>query len=82
MKMDVLKCKTVDGIKKELAVYALAYNLTRLAALGEVLHDGDLAEAILDRLLERGAHFAMRGHSYRTRHLKEEERPTRTATMA
>jgi len=44
-----------------------------LAALGEVLHDGDLAEAILDRLLERGAHFAMRGRSYRTRHLKEEE---------
>ena len=33
MKMDVLKCKTVDGIKKELAVYALAYNLTRLSAL-------------------------------------------------
>lgn len=33
MKMDVLKCKTVDGIGKELAVYALAYNLTRLSAL-------------------------------------------------
>jgi hypothetical protein len=32
-----------------------------------------LAEAILDRLLERGAHFAMRGRSYRTRHLIEEE---------
>ncbi len=27
-----------------------------LAALGSVLHDGDLAEAILDRLLEHGAH--------------------------
>ena len=51
-----------------------------LAALGEVLHDGDLAEAILDRLLERGAHFAMRGRSYRTRHLREEEdRPARPA---
>ena len=46
-----------------------------LAALGAVLHDGDLAEAILDRLLERGAPFAMRGRSYRTRHLKEEDRP-------
>ncbi len=46
-----------------------------LAALGDVLHDGDLAEAILDRLLERGAHFAMRGRSYRTRHLKEEDSP-------
>jgi DNA replication protein DnaC len=42
-----------------------------LAAWGQVLHDGDLAEAILDRLLERGVHFEMRGRSYRTRHLKE-----------
>ena len=42
-----------------------------LAAWGHVLHDGDLAEAIIDRLLERGAHFEMRGRSYRTRHLKE-----------
>jgi DNA replication protein DnaC len=45
-----------------------------LAALGTVLHDGDLAEALLDRLLERGQHFAMRGRSYRTRHLRKEER--------
>ena len=45
-----------------------------LAALGDVLHDGDLA-AILDRLLERGAHFALRGRSYRTRHLSAEESP-------
>ncbi|WP_434480891.1 hypothetical protein [Gemmatimonas sp.] len=36
-----------------------------------MLHDGDLAEAILDRLLERGTPFEMRGRSYRTRHLKE-----------
>lgn len=43
-----------------------------LAALGQVLHDGDLAEAILDRLLERGTHFVLRGRSYRTRHQKEE----------
>ncbi len=48
-----------------------------LAALGDVVHDGDLAEAILDRLLERGAHFALRGRSYRTRHLSEEESPVR-----
>ena len=32
-----------------------------LAALGDVVHDGDLAEAILDRLLERGVHFTLRG---------------------
>ena len=48
-----------------------------LAALGDVVHDGDLAEAILDRLLERGVHFALRGRSYRTRHLSEEETPHR-----
>lgn len=50
-----------------------------LAALGDVLHDGDLAEALLDRLLERGVHFALRGRSYRTRHLSEEETPSRRA---
>ncbi len=27
MKMDVLKCKTVDGVLKELTVYAIVYNL-------------------------------------------------------
>lgn len=46
-----------------------------LAALGQLLHDGDLAEAILDRLLERGTHFVLRGRSYRTRHLKPEANP-------
>lgn len=44
-----------------------------LAALGQVLHDGDLAEAILDRVLERGTHFVLRGRSYRTRNQKREE---------
>lgn len=44
-----------------------------LAALGQLLHDGDLAEAILDRVLERGTHFVLRGPSYRTRHLKPEK---------
>jgi DNA replication protein DnaC len=46
-----------------------------LAALGQVLHDADLAEAILDRLLERGTHYVLRGRSYRTRHQKEEINP-------
>jgi DNA replication protein DnaC len=45
-----------------------------LAALGEMLHDGDLAEAILDRVLERGTHFILRGSSYRTRHLKPQDK--------
>jgi hypothetical protein len=31
MQMRVLKCKTVDGVKKELLAFALAYNLVRLA---------------------------------------------------
>ncbi len=49
-----------------------------LAAFGQVLHDGDLAEAILDRVLERGTHFVLRGRSYRTRHLKTKEEPPET----
>ncbi len=30
MRLDVLKCKTVDGVLKELIVFALVYNLVRL----------------------------------------------------
>ena len=51
-------------------------------AWGVVLHDPDLAEAILDRVLERGRHLELRGRSYRTRHLKEEDSPTRRAKTA
>ena len=36
---------------------------------GRVLHDADLAEAILDRVLERGRVLHFKGPSYRTRHL-------------
>ena len=40
MKMDVCKCKTVEGVLKEMTVYAIVYNLVRLvmteAAGGEV----------------------------------------------
>ena len=36
---------------------------------GRVLHDPDLAEAILDRVLERGRVVSFKGPSYRTRHL-------------
>jgi hypothetical protein len=45
-----------------------------LAAWGHVLHDPDLAEAILDRVLERGRHIELRGPSYRTRHLQKKEK--------
>lgn len=41
-----------------------------LGAWGRVLHDPDLAEAILDRVLERGRHLELRGPSYRTRNVK------------
>lgn len=30
MKMDVLRCKTVEGVLKELTVYAIVYNLVRM----------------------------------------------------
>jgi DNA replication protein DnaC len=40
---------------------------------GQILHDPDLAEAITDRVLERGRFLQLRGASYRTRHLKEME---------
>ena len=33
MKMDVLKCKTVAGVLKELTVYAIVYNLVRVVML-------------------------------------------------
>jgi len=33
MKLDVLKCKTVEGILKELTVYAIVYNLVRIVML-------------------------------------------------
>lgn len=33
MKMDVLKCKTVEGVMKELAVFTLVYNLVRMVML-------------------------------------------------
>ncbi len=41
---------------------------------GHVLHDPDLAEAITDRVLERGRVIQLRGQSYRTRHLKDTEK--------
>lgn len=40
-----------------------------LSAWGRVLHDDDLAQAILDRVLERGRLLRLDGPSMRTRHL-------------
>ena len=33
LRMDVLRCKTVEGVRKELAMYALVYNLVRQVML-------------------------------------------------
>jgi DNA replication protein DnaC len=41
----------------------------RLADWGRVLHDEDLAEAIVDRILERGRLLSLDGPSLRTKHL-------------
>ena len=41
--------------------------------LGKVLHDEDMAAAILDRVLERGRFIHLDGPSGRTRHLNLEE---------
>jgi hypothetical protein len=37
MKMNVLKCQSLEGVLKELAVYLLVYNLVRLAMLNAAL---------------------------------------------
>jgi DNA replication protein DnaC len=44
-----------------------------LSEWGKVLHDEDLATAILDRVLERGRFIHLDGPSGRTRHLKLDE---------
>jgi len=40
MRMDVLRCKSVDGVQKELLAYAIAYNLVRLRMLEAAAHQG------------------------------------------
>ena len=44
-------------------------NKSPLTAWGAVLHGADLAEAIVDRILERGRLMLLDGPSYRTQHL-------------
>ena len=45
----------------------------KLRQWGEVLHDPQLAEALLDRILERGQHIALGGRSWRTKAIQESE---------
>ena len=40
MKMDVLKCKTVDGVLRELQVFALIYNMVRQVMLAVAHRQG------------------------------------------
>ncbi|MBP1600221.1 MAG: Mobile element protein [Acidobacteria bacterium] len=49
---------------------------------GSVLHDSDLAETILDRVLERGRWITLDGPSGRTKHLKSETSIAPTSTGA
>jgi hypothetical protein len=46
LKMDVLKCKTVDGVLKELAVFALVYNLVRSVACRAAKAQGVAADRV------------------------------------
>lgn len=46
MKMDVLKCKSVDGVLKELTVYAIVYNLVRLVMVEAARRQGVDVERI------------------------------------
>ncbi len=49
---------------------------------GKVLHDEDMAAAILDRVLERGRFIHLNGPSGRTRHLNlEQTLPTNTKQL-
>jgi Transposase DDE domain len=40
MKLDVLKCKTVDGVLKELAIFAIVYNLVRIVMMEAAARQG------------------------------------------
>lgn len=53
-----------------------------LGTWGRVLHDADLAEAIIDRVLERGRLITLNGASFRTRHMAQELRGARGSRVA
>jgi hypothetical protein len=46
LKMDILKCKTVDGVLKELAAFALVYNLVRSVACEAAKAQGEDADRV------------------------------------
>jgi len=46
LRMDVLRCQTVEGVTKELTMYALVYNLVRLVMLEAAKRQGVAVERI------------------------------------
>jgi hypothetical protein len=46
MRMNVLKCQSVEGVLKELAIYLLVYNLVRLAMLRQAQQHGVAAARV------------------------------------
>jgi hypothetical protein len=46
MKMDVLRCETVDGVLKELAIFSLVYNLIRSAMVESARLQGVAPERV------------------------------------
>ena len=54
-------------------------NKSPMTEWSDVLHDHDLADAIVDRVLERGRLLMLDGPSYRTRHIPSVDTPSRTA---
>ena len=52
-------------------------NKTPLGEWGDVLRDHDLADAIVDRILERGRLSVLDGPSYRTRHIRVDQSASR-----
>ena len=46
MKMDVLRCRTVEGVLKELAMFALAYNLVRSVMAESARRQGAAPERV------------------------------------
>jgi len=40
MQMDVLRCKTIEGVQKELLIFAIVYNLIRLVMLAVAERQG------------------------------------------
>src|SRR5213596_2237529 len=65
--------------KPEYIDFTLFPGLTRLSR-PSVLHDEDLAHAIVDRILERGRTLTLDGPSMRTRHLGLDDPTTSEAS--